>query len=418
MKTINVDLSSGEALNLLVGRQGESGVTQVVFNFSALKTEFGTGTVSLSVKRPKEPTPYAQTITTSGTSATWLVNETDTGVAGCGEIQLTYTVNSQIAKTVVYKYTVYPSIGVDGEYPIPGQTWQEEMEDEIAEIKADLSDLQAEIEGGGSGLTADLKAALDQLAQKVAYIDDDGQDYYDALHNALYPPASLSYITCVYTQSGTVYSTDSLDSLKSDLVVTAHYSNGTTQTVTGYALSGTLTAGTSTITVSYGGKTTTFNVTVTEVIPDYPKTITSSSDGVGFGSIDPTKPNNTPPYTGNSNKNRIRCYGSNALGYPVTEGKSYNISITTTLHTEQPFVIEFNEDGFAQLQSVSAVSSANFHEGNWESLTNDSFTYTPSTINNKPAVAFWIGCRKNTANATWSDLDDSIFPLTITEVTV
>lgn len=141
MKTINVDLSSGEALNLLVGRQGESGVTQVVFDFSALKTEFGTGTVSLSVNRPKEPTSYAQTITVDGTDATWLVNETDTGVAGCGEIQLTYTVNSQIAKTVVFKYTVYPSIGVDGEYPIPGQTWQEEMEDEIEGIKEDLQTL-------------------------------------------------------------------------------------------------------------------------------------------------------------------------------------------------------------------------------------------------------------------------------------
>lgn len=118
----------------------------------------------------------------------------------------------------------------------------------------------------GSGLTDDLKAALDQLAQKVAYIDEDGQDYYDDLYNALYPPATLSYITCVYTQSGTVYDTDSLNSLKSDLVVTAHYSDGTTGVVTNYTLSGTLVVGTSTITVTYGGKTTTFMVTVTEYI--------------------------------------------------------------------------------------------------------------------------------------------------------
>lgn len=133
---------------------------------------------------------------------------------------------------------------------------------ELTDIKQDLSDLQAEIEGGGGGLSADLKAALDQLAQKVAYIDEDGQTYYDALHAALYPPANLTRISCVYTQSGTVYDTDSLDSLKSDLVVTAHFSDGTTQIVTTYTLSGTLTEGTSTITVSYGGKTTTFNVTV------------------------------------------------------------------------------------------------------------------------------------------------------------
>jgi hypothetical protein len=69
----------------------------------------------------------------------------------------------------------------------------------------------------------------------------------------------------VYTQSGTVYDTDSLDSLKADLVVTAVYSDSSTATVAAdaYTLSGELTEGTSTITVSYSGKTATFNVTVT-----------------------------------------------------------------------------------------------------------------------------------------------------------
>ena len=76
----------------------------------------------------------------------------------------------------------------------------------------------------------------------------------------------LSYISAVYTQSGTVYDTDTLDSLKSDLVVTAHYSDSTTSTVASadYTLSGTLTVGTSTITVTYLEKTTTFSVTVSE----------------------------------------------------------------------------------------------------------------------------------------------------------
>ncbi len=77
--------------------------------------------------------------------------------------------------------------------------------------------------------------------------------------------AELVSISAVYTQSGTVYDTDSLDSLKSDLVVTATYSDSSTETVasTDYTLSGTLTEGTSTITVSYEGKTATFNVNVT-----------------------------------------------------------------------------------------------------------------------------------------------------------
>ena len=230
---------------------------------------------------------------------------------------------------------------------------------ELTEKVGDLDDLQTssksdlvsainEIASGtNAGLTDDIKQALLQIAAKVAYIDDDGQDYYSDLHDALYPPipataislssnnlsfsvlnttqtltatltpsdatdevewsssdtsvatvsdagvvtsvaygsalitatagsvsatcsvviaqATLSSISAVYTQSGTVYDTDSLDTLKSGLVVTASWSNSTTSTVasTDYTLSGTLATGTSTITVSYGGKTDTFTVTVT-----------------------------------------------------------------------------------------------------------------------------------------------------------
>ena len=78
-------------------------------------------------------------------------------------------------------------------------------------------------------------------------------------------------ITATYTQSGTVYDTDTLDSLKPDLVVTANYSGGTSETVpaSAYTLSGTLTVGTSTITVTYAGLTTTFSVTVTHEAPPW-----------------------------------------------------------------------------------------------------------------------------------------------------
>ena len=47
--------------------------------------------------------------------------------------------------------------------------------------KADLEEV---------GLSDDVKAALLQLAEKVAYIDDDGQVYYDALYAALHPEST------------------------------------------------------------------------------------------------------------------------------------------------------------------------------------------------------------------------------------
>lgn len=95
----------------------------------------------------------------------------------------------------------------------------------------------------------------------------------------------LVSISAVYTQSGTVYDTDSLDSLKSDLVVTATYSDSSTETVPSadYTLSGTLAEGTSVITVTYQGMTTTFNVTVSVAVPLYP--FVSGSHTFSDGSI-------------------------------------------------------------------------------------------------------------------------------------
>ena len=118
----------------------------------------------------------------------------------------------------------------------------------------------------GRGVSDDLKAALLQLAQKVAYIDDQGQTYYDDLYDALYPEKTLLSITANFQQGqAVVYNTDSLDSLKQYLTVTAIYDDASTELVpsSAYTLSGTLTTGTSVITVTYEGKTDAFNVTVT-----------------------------------------------------------------------------------------------------------------------------------------------------------
>ena len=114
-----------------------------------------------------------------------------------------------------------------------------------------------------TGLSDAVKQALLQIAAKAVYVDDGGPEYYAELEEALNPTRTLTSIDAVYTQSGTVYTTDSLDSLKPDLVVTANYSDGSTATVTGYTLSGELTEGTSTITASYDGQSDTFTVTVT-----------------------------------------------------------------------------------------------------------------------------------------------------------
>jgi hypothetical protein len=108
-----------------------------------------------------------------------------------------------------------------------------------------------------------IKTALLNCFQHVAWTDEHGQDYYDALEVA-FDSKELASITAVFTQgSATIYPDTPLDDLKQYLVVTANYTDSTSAPVTNYTLRGTLSAGTSTITVVYGGKTATFDVVVT-----------------------------------------------------------------------------------------------------------------------------------------------------------
>lgn len=450
MSTINIDLAADTILNVMIGQQDENEVREVVFDFSGWYTTYGSGTISLAIQRPKDEWPYEGTLTVDSTNhkATWEISETDTAYAGTGQIQLSYKVGDAKKKSVVYRFTCHKSLGALGNVvtPVQIQTFIDEveealqtmdgklddMEDEITDVKADLGDLNnlettaknnlvaaineaAQSGGSGTGMSEDFKQALHDILEKVAYIDEDGQDYLDALDNAMWPPADLVSISAAYTQSGTVYDTDTLDSLKSDLVVTATYDNGTTETISDYTLSGTLTEGTSTITVSYGGKTTTFNVTVTAKVIT---TITASSDGVGFGSMDNTKPTFNPPYVSNTNKSRIHYLGTNNLGVAINPNKTYKISITTDLTTCQVGVLSFNNTAKTNITNLQAVNNANKADAGWQSLTQSSpYIYTPpASINGEEPVMAWLNFRRSTGDSNWSDINDSIFPVTFEEL--
>ena len=127
----------------------------------------------------------------------------------------------------------------------------------------EISDLKSQIAQGGS-FTAEVRTLIESLFRRIAiFTGDDASDLTDALHDAMFPPLELSYITAVYTQGETVVTVDTpLDDLKADLVVTAHYTDQSTAVVNAYTLTGTLHAGTSTVTASYSGKSATFDVVV------------------------------------------------------------------------------------------------------------------------------------------------------------
>lgn len=148
---------------------------------------------------------------------------------------------------------------------------------------------------------------------------------------------TLDSISAVYTQGGTiVYPTTSLNSLKSGLVVTANYSDGSNKTITDYSLSGTLTVGTSTVTVTYNGKTTTFNVAVSEVAEENVLFSFNSSEGTDVNTIFNISKNEK-----NSIKSEV-VY--NSSGYlEIVEKQKYNSS----------------QDGFIRVEPKNFTVSGN-----------------------------------------------------------
>ena len=125
---------------------------------------------------------------------------------------------------------------------------------------------------GGGGLTTEQINALDNMFKVCAFTKADVSAEYNAfctafgIEGGIVPDEpdepdteiTLSAILATYGGGDVVVGT-ALNDL-TGIVVTAIYSDGTSEAVTGYTLSGTIAEGENTITVSYGGKTTTFTV--------------------------------------------------------------------------------------------------------------------------------------------------------------
>lgn len=119
--------------------------------------------------------------------------------------------------------------------------------------------------GGSSGFDFQIGEAILACFRNVAWANENGQEYYDELDNAINKNNVLVSIAAAFDQgSAEIVEGDSLDVLNNYLTVTANYSSGKTETISDsdYTLSGELSDSTSVITVTYNNKSTTFDVTV------------------------------------------------------------------------------------------------------------------------------------------------------------
>ena len=195
----------------------------------------------------------------------------------------------------------------------------------------------------GGGITSDVRDALLNCFAHVTWADAYGPEYYNALDAALNGKTVVG-ITATFDQSSASVSVITpLELLRPYLTVTLDYDDTSSFEVNNYTLSGTLTVGTSTITVTYNGYTTTFtvNVSATEVDPVF---------GTLFHYIDFRYADSSSNFVDAFDASKYATIGS---GCTYTEGTGVQGFVSSTAYITLPafsdmqvndaFVLEFGE---------------------------------------------------------------------------
>lgn len=152
------------------------------------------------------------------------------------------------------------------------------------------------------GLTSAQINALDRMFQICAFIKDDVSAEYNAFRAAFNldgggatpeepeePVKTLTGISATYS-GGDVAAGTAVSAL-TGVVVTAHYSDGTSEAVTGYTLTGEIAEGENTVTVSYEGKTaaiTVAGIAQSSGLPRYEYTVVGTGVLTDTGTATPS----------------------------------------------------------------------------------------------------------------------------------
>lgn len=125
---VTVDIAVGDSTILLdIGRQGEYDTRQTVFDISYLIDNFGEGTATLVHQRSQDEAPYLVNTIQTDTTLIWTANAIDTAYTGIGEAEIRWYVDNGLAKSIIYKTRVLPSIVTSSEVPDAYESWYDQM---------------------------------------------------------------------------------------------------------------------------------------------------------------------------------------------------------------------------------------------------------------------------------------------------
>lgn len=117
----------GGIRQIYLGRAGENGVVTVQFDYSDWVEEFGEGTVALVLKRAEDEEAFPVPISALNGVATWAVTSVHTAQEGKGYCELIYTIDEQVAKSMIWQTIVKPALATTEEVPEPWEPWIDDI---------------------------------------------------------------------------------------------------------------------------------------------------------------------------------------------------------------------------------------------------------------------------------------------------
>ena len=226
----------------------------------------------------------------------------------------------------------------------------------------------------GDGLTDEVKEALLACFENVAWIGQDGQDYYDDLYAALYngPQKQVVSISAEYSQPRVFDVGESISLIKPNLIVTATYDDETEKVVSNYALSGSLSEdGRNLITVTFKGISETFNVLAAPAGRWVNNVLTIPNTKLIYGNIGGV----APTYVTNPDAQTRSPYVGAWIDFD--EKYTYKIQATTsaakTLNVAAFGIPQTSFDNYAQLRNLGSGVDSTWQSNGYVANSDDLF---------------------------------------------
>lgn len=153
-----------------IGYVGESGVRQVVLDFSPWVETYGPGALTLMVRRNGDSDAYPVALEIDGSTAAWTVSNVDTHIYGVGRAQYMYVVDGENVKSAIFQTFVDKSVTQPGsDPPDPYEGWVQHLTELGAETLRNAQDAAESAQNAAESAQAALDAKnAAEAAQQAA----------------------------------------------------------------------------------------------------------------------------------------------------------------------------------------------------------------------------------------------------------